>query len=449
MSEETLEIVRPTSKRREPARAHAKSHAPADAVLTQQTRCAIDLPSLAPSIPQTIVLSLDAKNMGCLTDSMLNLAQLGSDMPSFELNQDKTFVENVILAADHRLQQTIAPLKNSIMLRWWGSSKSAAEGSNPTEQGGENTYIAAEDEKHIGANAVIEFDLRKDGDVHHATTLLNSSEQLARCESVCPGFTHLLYTVLDCVNDNIWPVYTPRTFWNDMRYSDGWFALTAMCDAEIAKYYLSEYCSEDELAEKYGEGDVDELDPANAVAIYAEEVGGTLPSDFLSRFGRACIGEWTIGEDSEHESLPDPKDHIAADICSAMASVETRLEWCSLAPFALKQLAAMHSIVSQIANGARLARGANHFAQPSHSAIEVFRFGHERENDHFRRTLDDLARGAWECGETVEATGWYYAEMSNLDKANQAVSTVEQGVKVLQTTCTLLLDLFYDPNQDE
>lgn len=449
MSEETLEISRPARNRSQRTRQHAQQHAPADAVLTQPFRCAIDLPSIAPSIPKTLIMNSSSQAIGCLTDSMLNLALLGNGMPGFELQQDKTFSQNVILAADYTLQQAIASIQSSVKLHWWGSAMSAIDGSNPVDQGSENTYIQADDEKHAGANAVIEFNLKEDGDVYLATTELNSSVRLAQCESICPGFTHMLYTVLDCVSNTIWPIHTPRSIWNDQCYSDGWFQMTAMCDAEIAKYYLGEYCSEDDLAEKYGEGDIEELDPENAVAIYAEEVGGTLPSDLIRHFGRAVVGEWTMGKDSNHESLPDPKDHIAAEICSAMASVETRLDWCPLAPLALKQLGVMHSIVHQIANGARLARGASDFHQPSHSAIQVYRFGNDREDQHFRCGLDDAARGAWESGETVEAAGWHSADMSTLDMATKAISRMEKGAKVLQTTCTLLLDLYFVPNQND
>lgn len=449
MSEATLEIARPARKRLQPAREHAKQHASADAVLTQPTRCAIDLPTLDLRIPRTIVLSLDTQQTGCLTDSMLNLATLGSDLPGFELQQDKTFVENVILAADYLLHQAIAPVKGSVGIRWWGSAQSAANGTNPVDGYNENYFIEGQDEKHVGANAVIEFDLLDDGETHHATTMLNSSAQLERCESICPGFTHLLYTVLECVNDTVWPIITPRSFWNDMRFHEHWYGLKTMCDAEVAREALAQEFGDDGIDEKYGVGDIDGLDPIDVVSIYEEEIAGSLPSGFITRFGRAAIGQWTMGENSEHESIPDPQDSIAADICRAMASIEARLPWCPVAPIALKHLTAMHAIVRSIANGARLAMGANYFDQPSHSAIQVHRFGNGFESYHFQQSLDDFARGAMECGEVVDATGWRCTDMSTLDKAAKAISTMEQGVAVLQTTSTLLLDLFYDPKQDD
>jgi len=218
MSEETLEISRPARNRSQRTRQHAQQHAPADAVLTQPFRCAIDLPFLAPSIPKTLIMSPSTQAIGCLTDSMLNLALLGNGMPGFELQQDKTFTQNVILAADYPLHQAIAPIQSSVKLRWWDSALSATEGTSPVEQGSENPYIQVDEEKHAGANAIIEFDLKQEGDVFHATTLLNSSVRLAQCESICPGFTHMLYTVLDCVSDTIWPIHTPRSLWNDTRF---------------------------------------------------------------------------------------------------------------------------------------------------------------------------------------------------------------------------------------
>lgn len=446
MSEATLSPIRPAQKRSQPTRKHAIQHAAADAVLTQLPRCAIDLPVLDQQIQTTITLSMATKDLGTLTDSMLNLAMLGCDMPGFKLQQDKTFVENVILAADYRLHQAIYPLDNSIKLHWWGSALSAVEGTNPIEQGSEN--IAIDSEKHVGANVVIEFSSKDEGDVHYATTILNSSKRLEACESICPGFTHLLYTVLDGVSYAVWPVFTPRTFWNEMRFSEGWYSMKKMCDAEAALYTLSEYCSDEDLAEKYGVNDWDEIDPANAINIFNEEIGGTLPSDFIRRFGRAAVGEWNMEKGSEHESIPDPNANIRADICAAMASMEARMSWCPEAPQTLQQLEAMHRIVCLLADGARLARGANDFHQPSTSAIHVMRFSSDRECTAFSRSLDDLGRGAMESGETTEATGWFCSDMSNSEKVAHAISKLERGVMVLQTTCTLLLDLFHEPNND-
>ncbi|MDT8992819.1 hypothetical protein RQP54_18240 [Curvibacter sp. APW13] len=450
MSEEIATLARPKRKRLQPARQPAQRHAATDAVLTQPARCAIDLPTLAPDIPRTITLALETKDTGCLTDAMLNLALLGSALPDFELHQDKTFAQNVILAADHRLHRAIAPLQSSISLRWWGSAAAAASGTNPVDQGSDTKSVDADQEPHLGAHAVIEFDLEKDGDVHHAATLTNSSKRLMQCETICPGFTHLLYTVLDCVNDAVWPIFTPRTLWNYQQLGmDGWFMADKMCDAEIVKNWMQEYCYEEELAEKYGTGAIEDIDPANALSIYAEEVGGVLPSDYIRYFGRAAIGEWRLDRTSPHESIPDPKDRIAADLCCAMASVEARLDWCPAAAFALRQLQAMHSMVRRIDAGARLAQGANNCCQPSWAALQLFRFGNGRENEHFGRLLDDACRGAQESGDTVDVAGWLNANLSTPDKAATVINNMEEGIAVLRSTCTLILDLFYDPTQDE
>ncbi|BDT74025.1 hypothetical protein os4_35780 (plasmid) [Comamonadaceae bacterium OS-4] len=445
MSLATPETSNRAPQRSQPTPKHAKQHVAADAVLTPPPGCAIDLPVLDQHIPTTITLSFETKGLGFLTDSMLNLALLGSEMPRFKLQQDKTFVQNVILAADYRLHQAISPLKNSIKLHWWGSALSAAQGSNRIEIGEENIVVNSQTEKHPGADVVVEFDLKDDGEVHYATTLLNSSERLAECESICPGFTHLLYTVLERVNAAIWPIFTPRTLWNEMRCYHGWDYIKKMCDADVAFDELSENFEPDELAEKYGLNDFDDMDPANAVAIYEEEVGGILPSSFIANFGRAAVGEWELHPDSEQESIPNPVVSVKADICAVMASMEARLTWCPIAPIALQHLEVMHRISSLIASGARLAKGANDFQQPSTSAIHVLRFNHGRESTAFHRALDDLGRGAMENGDATESTGWFRSDMSDLDKATQAISKLEQGVLVLQTTCTLLLDLFYDP----
>lgn len=445
MSLATLDTPNRALQRSQSTRKHAKHHVAADAVLTLPPGCAIDLPVLDQQIPTTITLSLDNEGLGFVTDSMLNLALLGSEMPRFKLQQDKTFVQNVILAADCRLHQAISPLKNSIKLHWWGSALSAAQGTNRIEIGEENIVVNSQTEKHTGADVVIEFDLKEDGDLHYATTLLNSSDRLAECESICPGFTHLLYTVLERVNAAIWPVFTPRTLWNEMRGYHGWDYIKKMCDAEVALTELSENCGEEELADRYEFAYFDELEPANALAIYEEEIGGTLPSSFITNFGRAAVGEWELHPDSEQESIPNPVVSVKADICAAMASMEARLTWCPIAPTALQHLEVMHRISSLIANGARLAKGANDFQQPSTSAIHVHRFNHERESTAFDRALDDLGRGAMENGDSTESTGWFRSDMSDLNKATQAISKLEQGVLVLQTTCTLLLDLFYDP----
>ena len=53
-----------------------------------------------------------------------------------------------------------------------------------------------------------------------------------------------------------------------------------------------------------------------------------------------------------------------------------------------------------------------------------------------------------ESGETTEATGWFCSDMSNSEKVAHAISKLERGVMVLKTTCTLLLDLFHEPNND-
>lgn len=448
MSDATLEIARSASRRSQPTRKDAKQHASADAVLTPPPGCAIDLPTLDHRIPTIIELSHESQGLGCLTDSMLTLATLGSDMPSFDLQQDKTFAQNVILAASHRLQQAIEPIKHSVKLTWWGSALSATEGSNRVEQGDENHFVESNHEKHLGANVVVEFNLLDDGDVYVASQLLTSSEKLAQCESICPGFTHMLYTVLERVNETVWPVFTPRSFWNDARYSDGWFDMTKMSDVDVARYHLTEYSTDDELAEKYGIEDIHTLPADQVVQIYEEEVGGTLPSDFILRFGRAAVGAWGMATHSEHESIPDPSASVEADISSAMASVETRLAWCPTAPLVLKRLAEMHYIANQIANGARFARGGSNFYQPSNNAIHVYRFSERRESDNFTRTLDDVARGAWESGETVDAAGWYCADMSTLDSAAHAVSRLEKGAAVVKATCDLLLNLFTEIPHD-
>lgn len=437
------EIAAPPKRRRlQSPSGHAQRNAAPHALLTS-SRCAIDLPVISGSIPQQITFKADTAGWAFITDAMLNLATAACDTPSTTLLEDANLAHNIVQAADTSLRNALRCVRNSVSWRWWGSAHAAMEGTQPYEgcetDGGSDRLH----EQYPGAKAVLEFFPIEGGDVDLASNAVDSSTRLQAYEGVCPGFTHLLYTCMELVNQHIWPVITPRSLWDDQSYSDSWWGLQSPCDSEIARNVLMEYCDMDDLASRYGVSDITQSPPPEVIQIYQEEIGGVLPSDFLEAFGPAAIGAWNMAEDSPCRIYTDPKYTLAPDLCVAMNSMQARMPWCPTAPAVLHQLERMHRIVREIENGARLAGGANNFGSPSNSAFQIHRCGDAREKRAFYRLLDEAAQGAQECGETLDTAGWFCKDMSTLEKTRTALDVLQRGAAVLHNTTELLLDLFY------
>lgn len=440
--------------RPQPKNHAAKQHAPTDAVLTPPLACPLDLPRLAPGISTKVTLCVTEANFAQVTDSMLNLATLGCDTPGFSLDDKATVPNNIIRAASAAIKHALRPSGGTLPVRWWGSVEAATEGTNRIQLDESIGFPGDYNPAPVGAKAVIEFAFPDElhDDLLAACNDLSQSDTLFAYESVCPGFTHMLYTVLDMVSMHIWPIVTPRSLWNDFIWGANWGG-SLLCDADIARCALSDMCDPARLEENYGIEDAETAPSGEVLAAFEEEIASTLPGDFLRFFGRAAIGEWPLHDsESLHEAIPDPSNSIAQDLCLAMNNMAVR-DWCSTAPLVMERLKSMHYIVREIQNGARLASGTYGFSNPCINAIHVYRFQHKAtitgihvyEVRNFNALLDDAGRSAMENGEAVDVAGWFSADMSSLDKTRQAIQQLTQGAGVLKGTIHLLLDLFWEP----
>ena len=279
------------SRRHKPSHPDTKLDASTNALL--KTGCALDLPKLSSAIPTRITLSLEPTPLGALTDSILNLAMAGSEVPDFELDQSQSFSENTLLAASAAIGSALRNDVGSLPVRWWGSAAAASGSSNPRE-GANDDYDPLDGvEQVIGSHFVIEFE---NPSTHAGVVNANlacSSSTLRQYESICPGFTHILYTVLEQVSCTVYPIYTPRSLWEHYIHENGSY-LDAPCDAEFARTCFGEYGMCEGELDKYDISDLVTASANDLIAAYQEEVGGVLPSELLLTFGRECIGSWPI-----------------------------------------------------------------------------------------------------------------------------------------------------------
>lgn len=404
--------------------------------------CPLFVPTIDKGIAQSITLAMEGMDDYVVTDSMLSLAIVGAETPGFAVNPNSTFADNIILAANFAIRRALKAANGTIVFNWWPSQHAALKGTKPCELTMLDQESVFEPEPGRGANTVIEF-----GTSYDEHTGLNNcyhrdgdSANLQRYEAVCPGFTHMTYTVLDMVSDSIFPIITPRTLWNDYISRS---SCSRLCDLDIMKDALNEYSDPSDLEEKYGIEDTESAPIQDIIAAYEDDVAGVLPSNFIDWFGRAAIGAWPIWSDqSPDESIPYPNRSIATDLSIAIQNMELR-NWCPVSQQVRECLEKMHKVARAIQQGARMAQGAESLHSPCQSAIQLFDFNHQTspqtlEEHHFRRVLDDAVRDAWESGETFSAAGWLNAEVSTPERAQRMLSRLESGAAALFETTEII-----------
>lgn len=441
-------LARPTAKHRarsQPPHRGAKPDAATHAALKRPASCALDIPALHKAIPKTVKLSLASNPYALINDAQIHLAIEAATRGAAKINPKETLARNIQLAASQALASAMQHAGISLRCRWWPNQEAAERGREPRESA-EIASLHCDGPQCI----VIEFQgqqkHRKLAGAHNAL----SSKALASFESVCPGFTHMVYTVLEMVDAQIWPIITPRTLWNDFIYGTNAHS-RALSDADVAYGYLQECTVPEELSARYNIDDIGDLRAQDIVSLFEEEVGGVLPSFFVEKFGKAAIGGWPLfSTDARHEPIPNPVDHVREDIAVAISSMALR-DWCGTAPHVISALQCMDRIVRAIEEGATLASGTYVSSNPSTSSIHLWRFapkyrGAQRlgdvEGDAFRRVLDDAARGAWESGESVECAGWFSADASTQAQAQDALSRLQQGAATFELTLDLIHQLF-------
>lgn len=429
------------AQRPKSTRQPTQQHAANDALLA----CPLDLPKLSRAIPRTISISSENAQYNRLTDSMLQLAIIGSEVPDFAIDPMRDLAANVVSAADAALNDVLRHGNLNIKYRWWGSQQAATRGSQPHEEAdGDTDHL--ESESYFGANLVIELDHTADGGegIEFVLSQLNTSEPLNAYESVCPGFTHMLYTVLEKVDHHIWPVITPRTLWDDY-INGGAYGGGLLCDLDTIRDTIFENLDTDEIAEKYGYDEFESIPPAELITVYEEEIGGYLPSDFRKEFGSAAIGGWPIyAENSPHEAIPYPCQHLLEDLNIAICNMQLRT-WCATAPKVEACLEQMRKVFMLIKDGAKLATGTHVSSAPSHNAFQIFPFSNASASRFYTRVLDDVAQGAMENGNVLNCSGWFNEDLSTPHNAQSALTKLRDGVHALHITTELLTELYWKP----
>lgn len=442
-------LGRPTSNKRprpKPTVASPKRAATADATLGGIARCALDLPTFHRAIPRKLTLSLDHSPYAQLDDAQLQLAICAIERGAAELTQSDTVAQNVRAVASSAIEHALSRTGPALACRWWSNIGAAEHGNDPRDGAGGNMEFRKRPD-----SIVIEFLGNQASQAKlHAAHDVDSSETLRAFEDVCPGFEHLVYTVLELVDGEIWPVITPRVLWNDFIYG-GSAKSERVCDADFAYGIVPEQTDPRELREKYGTDCVEKMSPSQVLEIYEEEVGGFLPSYFPKYFGRGAVGVWPLfGEQPRHDPIDFPTRRIHEDISIALANMACR-DWCPHAPRVVLALRRMDEIVRLIRDGASLASGTYISSNTSQSAIHLWRFVPQpprgktvrlTENDAFQRILDEQARYPIESGETVDCAGWFIAPADSAESARAALESLEKGVVAFERALDLILQLF-------
>ena len=434
---QTLEVAdRTRTRRQKPAHRRAQRDVASNAPLTRLAACDLDLPTLSPKIATTVEISVEADGANPMPESALHLAIAACKLGLVTINPDATASQCIHSAATAAIEDALASLDQKV--RWWTTVEAAEHGPDSREgaNGESDLYCLAKDA------FVIEFTAP---DVGPAAAALRteSSAVLNAFESVCPGFTCLLYTVLDRVDMTIWPIITPRTLWSHtLSYADT--AGDPYLDSSHA-YSVLDLNWDTDLAKKYGHESPLDMGAHEAIQVFDEEINGTLPSFYRKYFGTAAMN-WRLRhpDDFSSEQHFAPAHVTREEISWAMANMACR-PWCPTAPKVLIALQQMHRISLLLCTGAGLANGTNLTGPLSMSAVQLWPFDDPRTNEPcrqttnaFARTLDDAACGAQEAGEAVDATGWAAVDCSSTQTTLDSLDRLRQGCEAFNLTMGLI-----------
>lgn len=437
----TTQKVTRTPRTGRTTRGTSKPHDSTDALLG--TRCALDLPVLHQHIPASIKLTGTNKT-DRVSDCLLHLALHGVESRHFSLADDKSTVQNLLRAAEAAIETALEPVTSPLGLdsSLWTSAHEAEKATVAAEIFAHDCPYVPEIKDYDGKEVMfVELAPGKSFKKAAASRCeyVELGQRAQAIESVCPGFTNLMYTVLDLVNSHLYPVFTPRTLFEDYissGYRDG---ATSLTDSGIALAELEENYGElDEMFDKYG-FTAETATHQDIIDIYQEEIGSYLPSHFITHFGSASLCSrvmWSSDQDLRHEELPIYRaPSLWSDLNIALANMEVRPKREASTRNAIRALQQLIDITREIHAGARFVTGANSTCTPSFYAVKVTpRAG----SDFFCRVLDDSARSAMESGEVTEAVGWIVARADTPETTTQSLQSIHRGATATVKVFTFL-----------
>jgi hypothetical protein len=402
---------------------------------------ALDLPVLHQDIPASIKLARKAKD-NRLRDSLLHLALHGVNSRHFSLANDKSTVQNLLRAAEAAIEIALDPVTRPLGLNstLWTSEFEAENAATAAElfshESPDFPGVPGYDGEEI---MVIELapgkTFEKSGAGLCDFVLLGQRAQAI--ESVCPGFTNLMYTVLELVNSHLYPVITPRSLFEDYinsAFREGALTLT---DNGIALAELEEsYGDLGELLEQYG-FTPETVTHNDIIEIHQNELGGYLPSHFITQFGPASLCQpWWRNQASDHEELPiDQESSLWSDLNIALANMKLRQNDETSTSDAIQALQLLIDITREINAGARFLSGANRLDVPSFHAAKVTP---TNGADFFDRVIDDCTRSAMECSDVTNALGWIVARADTPETTAQSLQSIHRGATATVKALTFL-----------
>jgi hypothetical protein len=383
-----------------------------------------------------VEISVEAVSANPMPESALQLAIAACKLGLVTINPDATASQCIQSAATAALEDALASLDQEV--RWWSTVEAAERGPDGREGAdGDHELDSARPDA-----CVIEFTAP---DVGPAAAALRteSSAVLNAFEYVCPGFTCRLYTVLDRVAWTIWPIITPRTLWSyALSYADT--AGDPYLDSSHAYAVLDQNWDE-EMAKKYGHESPLDMGAHEAIQVYDEEIGGTLPSFYRMHFGAAATN-WRLRHPDDFSSEKHyAQTHVTREEISWAMTNMTCRSWCPTAPNVLIALQQLHRISSLLDAGACLATGTQLAGPLSDNAIQLWTFDNPQTNAYckptataFIRTLDEAALGAQESGEIVNATGWAVVDCSSTQTTLDSLDSLRKGCEAFNLTMGLI-----------
>jgi hypothetical protein len=399
--------------------APSKRPAPAAAVLG----CALSLPTLGSTIPREKVLAGSGVSLTA-NQPICHIARIGGADSSCPDLDGLPLGEAITTAAVHAVVIAIACKSSHYELKIWPDRKALAQYEDkPNYCNLDGEY---DDNYSDGSNAmvveVVEFDPPKR---RTKRTVQSGVEEL---EAAIPGFSKVLYAVMEKVSSTCIPVITPITLFCETFYN-----LTPtqqISDYEFISELQKEYGEQEEFAARHqltlG------MQPQRWIEAYQSEVDSVLPSTMHQAFGQELgYGGW-----QEANQGRTWRHNLAPEICNLMEQAALR-HWCEHTNGAVAALATLHSINAKLDAGACFASGSDHVETLWRDVLTVYPLS---QNKLFTRVYDDVTRSAHENG-GYDCLGTFHFTCQDAAQAAQQLNQLRNGSLVVMATIQLLRDL--------